>query len=188
MKIYYHINESGHMKVSSEELLRKAVGMYNKENNLGYSDLEINKGEILKNEKGKPYFKSVFIHYSISHSRNLWICAVGENQVGIDIQNIKSAKTIEVAKRFFADQESEYVEQNGDESFFEIWTRKEAFVKYMGQGISYGFDKFSVVENREIVNEMKKPVDCIFEKVETLNDYVGYVCINKKEKIWKEII
>lgn len=106
-------------------------------------------GEIIPyryNEKGKPVNDKFF--FSISHSGEYAVCACAATPVGVDIQKIKKAN-IEIAKRFFSDDEFEYVKNghNKDERFFEIWTKKEALVKAFGQGIDADFSKFSVLKD-----------------------------------------
>lgn len=106
-------------------------------------------GEIIPyqyNEKGKPINDRFF--FSLSHSGEYAVCVSANTPVGVDIQKINKANT-EIAKRFFSDDEFEYVKKghNKDECFFEIWTKKEAFVKAFGQGINSDFSKFSVLKD-----------------------------------------
>jgi len=116
----------------------------------------------LTGEKGKPYFKdgqkdenAGNIHFSISHSGDYWICAVGRLRIGADIQEVKPAGNMAVAKRFFHPAEYEYLVKNKEKGFFDIWTAKESYVKYTGTGISNDFSKFSVIdENEKFVREI----------------------------------
>lgn len=169
---------------SSEELIRKALKDYNDEQKLGLSFEEIEKEEILRTEKGKPYLKNISLDFSVSHSGKAWVCALGNCKVGIDIQMAKDAKTIEVAKRFFTKEEADFITGNDSKSFFQIWTRKEAFVKYIGEGISYGFDKFSVIKNGEFNDNLVLPVKCHMEKIEIVDGYECCICTKEKENIW----
>lgn len=95
-------------------------------------------------ENGKPKNNSFF--FSISHSGEYAVCAAAQNPVGVDIQHMREVN-LELAKRFFAADEFDYV-KNGDnikERFFEIWTKKEAYVKLYGMGIGADFSDFSVL-------------------------------------------
>lgn len=87
---------------------------------------------------GKPYVENVNVHFSIAHSYNLVLCAVSDTPVGIDAEKIRQVNT-DIAKKYFAQKEREYVLENKNKDtirFFEIWTKKEAYVKMLGTGIS----------------------------------------------------
>lgn len=170
--------------ISSEELLKKALKAYNSEYHLGYSSKEIEEAELYRTERGKPYFKDISLEFSISHSGNIWVCVIGENRVGVDIQVTKTAKTIEVAKRFFTTEEADFITDNDRTVFFQIWSRKEAFVKFTGEGISYGFDKFSVIKDGEINDNLEIPFKCHLERIQLMDDYECCICSEEKETIW----
>ena len=92
-------------------------------------------GEFLSfGPKGKPSFKKSNTHFSISHSEGLWACLMGPSCCGIDVQYIKPCNYNKIAGRFFSEKEANYVNENGIEAFFELWTRREAYAKYTGEG------------------------------------------------------
>lgn len=108
-----------------------------------------------RTQKGKPYTESVDVEFSISHSGDIVVCAVSDNPVGIDIEKIREVN-LNVAKRLFTPDEQEYIfEKNSKQRFFEVWTKKEAYVKLLGLGITY-FPKFSVMRNENIETYVKK--------------------------------
>lgn len=97
------------------------------------------------NKNGKPYCD--FCFFNISHSEDAVVCAVSDRNVGVDIQKITNVKPREKYK-FFTKQENEYVNFDKDllnERYIEIFTKKEAAVKYLGEKISYAenIDTFS---------------------------------------------
>ena len=98
---------------------------------------------ILYNQYGKPYVEHEGFHFSVSHSGNLIAFAHHSSPIGIDVEMIKDS--ISPAIRFFTENEKAYI-NNNPESFFEIWTKKEAYVKYTGKGLSEGFKTFDVLE------------------------------------------
>ena len=92
--------------------------------------------------KGKPQAENV--HFNLSHSGNLVICAVGEEAVGCDIE--KTGREPEgVAKRFFHRNEAQYLKKfqgtKRDEMLFRLWTWKESYVKMTGEGLRVPFDR-----------------------------------------------
>lgn len=97
---------------------------------------------ILRSDSGKPYFENAPLSLSLSHSGNVSVAAVCDDKecdIGIDIEIISPRKNLlELAKRFFSPEEmSEFTDNNSSErSFFNIWTKKEAYAKMTGEGLS----------------------------------------------------
>ena len=89
---------------------------------------------IMPDENGKPYADGLNVHFNISHSGELVICAVSDKPIGVDIEEIKNIKDTLIDYVCTAD-EKEYVSGN-KERFFEIWTAKEAYFKCTGTGIT----------------------------------------------------
>ncbi len=104
---------------------------------------------IRREENGKPYFVGLPpgdspIHFSVSHSGDLWGCIMAGEQVGFDMELIRdNVDYIKIAGRFFAKDEYRLIQSVGPEAFFEIWVRKEAYVKYLGTGLSERLSGFS---------------------------------------------
>jgi 4'-phosphopantetheinyl transferase len=68
-------------------------------------------------------------------------------QLGVDVENMnRTASLLELAKRFFAPIEYEYVREAPPhlqrKTFFRIWTLKEAYIKAQGKGLSIPLDSF----------------------------------------------
>ena len=61
-----------------------------------------------------------------------------------------------IARRFFHPEEYRYLEQLGfsTEAFFSLWTAKESYVKYTGEGISSLYSSFSSVEAGKLAGEI----------------------------------
>jgi 4'-phosphopantetheinyl transferase len=97
--------------------------------------------------RGRPFFRQApDVHFSISHSGAFWACALGASLVGLDIQRQKTCDAPMLSRRFFHPQEDAVLAAGGYAlpTFFEIWTAKESFVKYTGEGILFGLDTFDV--------------------------------------------
>ncbi len=105
---------------------------------------------ICKNEFGKPYLKDYLnIHFNISHTKGAIICAISDKPVGVDIERIRKANK-QVVKKCFTVDEQNYIfsnEKSIDERFTRIWTMKEAYVKWIGQGMEIPFNSFDVLRN-----------------------------------------
>ena len=88
--------------------------------------------DILYNEYGKPYVDRTGYHFSISHSHSLIVFVSDSLPVGIDIEPITDKKW--PAVRFFTPNEKALVKS--PEDFYTIWTKKEAYIKMLGTGLS----------------------------------------------------
>lgn len=98
------------------------------------------------NSYGKPYLKGYpDFHFNISHTRNAVAVAFSEFEIGIDIEKIRDVD-LRIAKRFFFGAEWEYIVSMEDKNraFFEVWTKKEAYIKYQGKGLSIPLRSFDV--------------------------------------------
>ncbi len=89
---------------------------------------------IAHQENGKPYIAGCSdFHFSISHSKNMIAFAVSDSETGIDIE-VGGHEDERIVDRFFTeDEKARYYEaHNHDQTFFEIWTAKEAYIKMYG--------------------------------------------------------
>ncbi|GHU64627.1 hypothetical protein AGMMS49983_10740 [Clostridia bacterium] len=103
---------------------------------------------------GKPFFADPALkdlYFSLSHTREIEVCAVCRTAVGCDIEypkfrHLEAARMVKIAKRFFAPDEFEKLLPDPAGTFFSIWTKKEAYVKWTGNGFAEGFSSFSVFD------------------------------------------
>ena len=132
--------------VECRTALRNILGRY----------LRVSPAEIrFRYEKnGKPEIEhaqdSNGLRFNVSHSSGLAVIAVGMGcPVGVDIERFnREIECVEIARRFFSKRESEALLEvstsDRQRAFFACWTRKEAFLKAIGEGISYSLSEFSV--------------------------------------------
>lgn len=99
-------------------------------------------------ERGKPYLPHhPELKFNLSHSHELAICALATTEVGIDLEwTERSVDYLGVARRFFSPEEFAKLERAEDQrqAFFNGWTRKEAYIKAIGDGLSRPLDSFGV--------------------------------------------
>lgn len=106
------------------------------------------------NEYGRPALSDDqndrALNFNLSHSGALALYAVTRGRtVGIDIEQIREDfATLEIAEHFFSKDEVEALkslpEGQRTAGFFNCWSRKEAFIKAKGMGVSYPLDRFTV--------------------------------------------
>lgn len=100
---------------------------------------------------GKPKYQgSSPINFNVSHSGERTIIAFSKGlTIGADIEKIKNNfNVMELAENFFSKEEIKALKKIDKEdrqrAFYRCWTRKESFIKAVGQGLSYPLDSFAV--------------------------------------------
>ena len=86
------------------------------------------------------------VHFNLSHSGGWTVVALSDNEVGVDIQQVKPLD-MRLAKRFFTENEWRQIEGAGDgaaELFYRLWTVKEAYLKALGTGLNRPLNSFTV--------------------------------------------
>jgi 4'-phosphopantetheinyl transferase len=90
------------------------------------------------------------LRFNVSHSDGLGLFAFTRGrEVGIDLEHIRRDMVgWEIAERFFSRLEIAMLRRipadRQTEAFFSCWTRKEAYVKARGEGLSFPLDQFDV--------------------------------------------
>lgn len=129
--------------IAARGVLRSMIGKY----------LEINPAEISfqYNEFGKPDIAGNYpLNFNISHSQNMAVFAFTKRfNIGIDVEYVNpDVEVKEIAGNFFSTNEIANLFALPDKQqtlgFFNCWTRKEAFIKAVGEGLSFPLDKFEV--------------------------------------------
>ncbi|HEY9516777.1 MAG TPA: 4'-phosphopantetheinyl transferase superfamily protein [Gemmatimonadaceae bacterium] len=104
------------------------------------------------NEFGKPSVEGqsarCALHFNFSHSDGLALCAVARGRsLGVDVERVRPIPSPEkIAERFFSRREYAALlslpEAQRREAFYACWSRKEAYVKGRGMGLSLALDSF----------------------------------------------
>lgn len=105
--------------------------------------------DIKYNEHGKPYFEHGK-YFSVSHSGNIAVLAVSDDEIGIDIERLRKPNE-RIIRRCFTEAEAEFAEKS-NQNFTRIWTEKEAVLKLLGTGFSLSPKNFCLVPEREKYN------------------------------------
>lgn len=163
-------------KLSGESMIRKLIT----EN----WRLSPNEYRIEKGKHGKPYLKTHGIpaYFNISHSGDYIICAISNQEVGIDIEQ-RGKIRMEVARRFFHPQEVALLEGTSDEQktrelFFNYWSVKESYLKYTGSGLSSPLSSFEVLftDKGVVLKKGHSPLPVAVKECPIDSDYSSYVC------------
>jgi 4'-phosphopantetheinyl transferase len=100
--------------------------------------------------RGKPEMSSRPLRFNLSHSGGLVLYAFAlDRELGVDIEHCRDMTDLEsIARRFFATKEVDELLslplEERPAAFFRCWTRKESFVKAVGDGLYLPLDSFRV--------------------------------------------
>ncbi len=139
-------------------------------------------------EHGKPALDEAALRFNLSHSHTLALYAVALNvPVGIDVEySRRKVAREQVAARFFAPEEVAALEATPiplkDRAFFACWTRKEAYLKARGDGVSLPLDSFAVAlgEKAALLRCEGDPGEVIRWSLQALDpgpDYAAALCV-----------
>ena len=98
-------------------------------------------------ENGKPCLEGHPVRFNLTHAGSLALVAVSPiRRLGIDLEPIRDlADALALAEHFHPNElASLRLSHPNPRAFFECWTRKEAFVKATGQGLTTPLDSFEV--------------------------------------------
>ncbi len=119
-------------------------------------DLGIDKedSQIIYNDYGKPFFQKSQFHFNISHSGNVVVCAFSDEEIGVDIEEIREVD-FDLFKSCFTLQEWHNIQSSRDKclKFYDLWTKKEAAIKLLGKGFSLSPDSFDVSKNHTSIED-----------------------------------
>ena len=100
---------------------------------------------------GKPSLAAEqTVRFNMSHSHEVALLAVTRDvELGVDVEHVRADfATADIARRFFSQAEVEAFDMLPREeqvaAFFRCWTRKEAYIKAIGKGLSQPLDGFDV--------------------------------------------
>lgn len=106
------------------------------------------------NEYGKPSlsdeFSSARLRFNVSHSGAKVLLAFSiDRELGVDIEEVRPSFAADgIAEKYFSAFEVNTLrslpKSVQTEAFFNCWTRKEAYIKAVGEGLSCPLDKFDV--------------------------------------------
>lgn len=102
------------------------------------------------NSHGKPALNGHRLEFNLSHSGDFALIAVTQaGRVGVDVERVRSGISSHViAQQYFSTSEFEELQslplEQRETAFFTCWTRKEAYIKAQGQGLTLPLESFDV--------------------------------------------
>lgn len=95
--------------------------------------------EIARTAQGKPYFPALpWLHFNLSHTAGWSLCALSDAPVGVDVEALRPRRE-GLWRHCLTDGEyAAFLAAGGGwPEFYRIWTLKEAWCKYTGQGLGH---------------------------------------------------
>jgi 4'-phosphopantetheinyl transferase len=134
---------------------------------------------------GKPFLHGPSdLRFNVSHTDGLALLAfVRTHEIGIDVEKITPEPDVrKLAERFFSIHERRALEPLAGEelraAFFRCWTRKEAYVKARGEGLSVPLHEFDVSvaagDNRALLATRPDPTEAQRWTLQDLRTAPGY--------------
>jgi 4'-phosphopantetheinyl transferase len=139
-------------------------------------DFSIAHSNIYDNEYHKPLIDG--INFNISHSNNLILIGISNNNIGLDIEMVNPTKDLTLLKKKIFNDES-----IDNEILIKNWTKIEATFKYDGTGIIYSDLKDEKIKDKTFENIQTFEIHDSFN-----NKYYYSIKLKEKEKIESNVI
>lgn len=144
---------------------------------------------IAERQDGKPYLADCpDLHYNLSHSGGLVLCALGDEGVGADVQ-IWQPDRIGLAEKICTAEERQALRAAEDpvRAFFDLWTAKEAYLKYLGTGIRRRMNSFRV-EKDMVIDRDGPPEKIHIRQLTLIRGFSAAVCAKNAQSAEMEAV
>lgn len=133
-------------------------------------------------DNGKPHLvppASSRVSFNVSHSADWVVLAFGlDRNIGVDVEKIKWEMDVQaIAARYFSAEEQALIENAADQPtvFFQLWARKEAYIKACGSTLFRELNTFAAP-----MEECAEKNGWIFHRLEAGSKYAAAVVTDKK--------
>lgn len=184
----FHFERNRRDFIAGRGLLRCVLGWY-----LGSApqDLVFKYGAF-----GKPTLEdhphSLSVEFNVAHCEGWVVYAIcRDREVGVDIEQIRQISTsVGFPTTFLAKEERDDIESLGPDAsrdaFFNCWTRKEAYLKATGRGLSESLDSFRVSVGADYsvllsASESVRISDWKILHVSPVEGYIGAIAIRAEQ-------
>ena len=176
----FHFDKDRNHYIVARGWLRKLLAAY----------LGVGAGELRFSyaEKGKPALEESqrsSLNFNLAHSHGLAIYGFSRSrEVGVDLEFVREDLADEkIAERFFSQGEIDVLRKLPadlrKQAFFDCWTRKEAYIKARGEGLSMPLDEFDVSlrpgEAAALLRNHKEPGEVTRWSMQSVAVPAGYV-------------
>jgi 4'-phosphopantetheinyl transferase len=143
---------------------------------------------IARTERGKPYAPQLAqLDFNLTHAREQVLIAIAREQpLGVDLERVdREIEIDDIARRYFSATEADAIEALAPErklvAFLRLWTCKEAVLKALGEGISFGLERVAFaldaqgtpIEIEAIAAEAGSPEQWRVAQIDPAPGYLG---------------
>jgi 4'-phosphopantetheinyl transferase len=188
----YHFARDRQRFVAARAWLRIILG--------SYLETDSSRIEFCYSDKEKPSLSPRYaesgVTFNISHSGGIALLAFARRrEIGVDVEEIRHNSDLEaIARRFFSAREQEELsgipKEARADAFFRCWTRKEAYIKATGDGLSLPLSQFDVSlkpgENDALVATRPDPGEAekwLLREVSAGAGHAAALCVRGRD--WK---
>ena len=177
----FRIERDQHRFIVGRGILRAILGRY----------LKIHPDQLrfCYEERGKPFLADNFnnrpIQFNLSHTHDIALYAfTSGRKIGVDVEYVCPMPNMEqIAAQFFSISEYAVLLGLPDwqklEAFFNCWTRKEAYIKALGQGLAKSLKEFEVSltpgEPAELLKDEASPEEVGDWSIRSLRPYSRHI-------------
>jgi 4'-phosphopantetheinyl transferase len=146
--------------------------------------------------RGKPFLAPPLdasgLQFNLSNSDELALVGfIRGIEIGVDIEYLKPMPDCEqISERFFSESERKVLRSipfpAKEETFFNCWTRKEAYLKAVGEGLAAPLDSFDVTlapgdppRMLTLKGDAERAARWFFHHLRPAPDYIGAVAVEE---------
>ena len=140
-------------------------------------------------KRGKPSLSASDIHFNLSHSGNvIMLGVINGRDIGVDVEHIHPQPNMALVAHdnFSAKEFTALFELPDDQrlpAFYNCWTRKEAYIKAVGDGFALPLQDFDVTLKpddppRFLRIKDDDPARWSLAHIDAIDDYIGALCVS----------
>lgn len=162
-----------------------------------YLEVDASSVDFLTTKYGKPFVRHALrgheLSFNLTHSHEFALCALTlQRRIGVDLEHMRRIVDLEsIAQHFFAPAEVDVLlstpKHERQQVFLNCWTRKEAYIKAIGQGLSHPLNTFLVSmrvgDSAELLadeSDPSAPDRWHFTALKPHGDYVAAVAVEQE--------
>ena len=141
---------------------------------------------------GKPEIFASKLHFNLSHSDENAILAISSSQVGVDLELRRRCESVidGIAELVFHPLElnvfSRKTKEEKMEMFWELWTQKEAYCKYLGAGLNKPLKEIRFMNLDElgaalVVDKDGMNGNCYIHRIFCIDNHASSICSASRE-------
>jgi 4'-phosphopantetheinyl transferase len=184
----FHFDRDRNRFIVRRGILRAILGRY--------LNVDPSKVQFCYGKNGKPMLyetvENETVCFNLSHSEGLALYAFNQDhELGVDIEHVRDILGMEqIARRFFSVKENAIFcslpTGMRKEAFYNCWTRKEAFIKAIGKGLTFALNTFDVTfapgepaKLLDIVDNLEEAAHWSIHTLALTNGFIGAIAVKK---------